>query len=55
MIEMDCDYVKNREEVYEKGGVMESEEEGGVRGVCMECGLFVLEDGGERGLVDEVW
>ena len=54
MIQMDSHYLNNTQHVYDKGRVMQTEQQRAVTRLCIQCGLFLLQHGAESALVDEL-
>ena len=51
---MDSHYLNNTQHVYDKGRVMQTEQQRAVTRLCIQCGLFLLQHGAESALVDEL-
>lgn len=47
MIQMDSHYLNNTQHVYDKGRVMQTEQQRAVTRLCIQCGLFLLQHGAE--------
>lgn len=54
MIQMNSHYLNNTQHVYDKGRVMQTEQQRAVTRLCIQCGLFLLQHGAESALVDEL-